>query len=614
MPLQEYFNTRMDAMNHQFKILIAEDSKLERQILRNNLVSWGYQVYEAVNGKDAIEMFDAVEPDLVILDGIMPEMDGYAVCEYLQEQRKRSKTPIILITAYDNEEAVERAFAAGAGEYLTKPVYWNVLKYRLKRILLAKQAEVALGKSEEKLQGILNNAVVGIGMLDNRGSCIYANQKIAEMLGYSIEQLLTISLKKIIHPDDWSATREQAKKMLNKESQEYHSEERYVRKDQSIFWARLSASVVYDEDHEIKCIIGILIDITDRKVMDAQIGLQNQYLLALNEVSLQLLNRLDLDDVLAMIVTHAVKLFNHASGSLYVLQPNANSTEVELKFAVGFEENYIGATQHKDKGIIGEVFATGKTIIVYDYQNWEKRISCHNVDYSGTFIGMPLFSDHNVVGVIYIFIDEPGWICTEEQRFLLERFIGLASIAYDNAVLYKMAQEEITERKLVEEKLRYMSMHDSLTGLYNRTYFEEELKRISRGRYQSVGVIVCDVDGLKTVNDTLGHAFGDALIITASIALRQACRQGDTVARIGGDEFVVLLPGAEIKAIQEVCQRIDEKMQRCGTKTNGKIVRLSVGWALHNGQGLDMKALFKEADKKMYNDKMLHKSNEVNKV
>jgi diguanylate cyclase (GGDEF)-like protein/PAS domain S-box-containing protein len=604
----------MDAMNHQFKILIAEDSKLERQILRNNLVSWGYQVYEAVNGKEAIEMFDAVEPDLVILDGIMPEMDGYTVCEFLQEKRKRCKTPIILITAYDNEEAVERAFAAGAGEYLTKPVYWNVLKYRLKRILLARQAEIALGKSEEQLQGILNNAVVGIGMLDNRGNCIYANQKITEMLGYSLEELSNISLKQVIHPDDWIATLEQARKMFNKERQEYHSEKRYVRKDRSIFWARLSASVVFDEDYEIKCIIGILIDITDRKVMDAQISLQNQYLLTLNEVSLQLLNRLDLDDVLAMIVTHAVKLFDNASGSLYLLKSNGNGTEVELKFAVGLEESYVGAVQLKDKGIIGEVFATGETIIVNDYQKWNNRINCHNVNYSGVFIGMPLLSDQNVVGVIYIFIDELGWVCTEEQKFLLERFIGLASIAYDNAVLYKMAQEEIAERKLMEDKLRHMSMHDSLTGLYNRTYFEEELQRVSKGRYQSVGVIICDVDGLKVVNDTLGHAFGDALIITAAIALRQACRKGDTVARIGGDEFVVLLPGAETNAIQEVCRRIGEKMQRCGTKTNGKFVRLSVGWAFHKGQGLDMKALLKEADKKMYEDKMLHKTNEISPV
>lgn len=592
-------------MNQRFKILIAEDSKLERRMLRNNLVSWGYQVYEAVNGKEAVAMFDEVNPDLVILDGIMPEMDGYTVCEYLQEQKKRSKTPIILITAYDNEEAVERAFAAGAGEYLTKPVYWNVLKYRIKRILQARQAEIALGKSEEKLRGILNNAVVGIGILNERGNCIYANQRLVDMLGYSLEELYTIHLQQVTHPDDWSKTAKGLRRMFNQEKLEYHVERRCIRKDQTVFWARLSVAVVYDEDHEVHSLLGIMIDITDRKVMDAQISLQNQYLLALNEISLQMLNRLDLDDVLAMIVTHAVKLFENASGSLYLLQDN--HSQVELKFAIGLEEKYIGATQDKNAGLIGEVFCTGESVIVYDYQNWEKRIDCHGLSFYGVFIGMPLFSDKKVVGVIYIYFDNPGWGCTKEERFLLERFIELASVAYDNAILYKLAQEEIGERKLVEEKLRYVSMHDSLTGLYNRAYFEEEFQRISQGTYSSIGIIVCDVDELKVVNDTLGHAFGDALIIAAATALKQACREGDTVARIGGDEFVILLPEADEGTMQEVCQRIGEKVKRCQKHMDGKNVRLSIGWALHKGPGVDRNALFKEADKNMYIDKMLHR-------
>ncbi|MDF2635221.1 MAG: diguanylate cyclase with and sensor [Pelosinus sp.] len=592
-------------MDQRFKILIAEDSKLERLMLRNNLVSWGYQVYEAANGKDAIAMFDEVNPDLVILDGIMPEMDGYAVCEYLQEHKKRNRTPIILITAYDNEEAVERAFAAGAGEYLTKPVYWNVLKYRIKRILQARQAEVALGKSEEKLQGILNNAVVGIGMVDAGGNCIYANQKLVDMLGYSLEELYTIGLKQVAHSDEWPTTSENLRQMVNKERFECHIERRYIRKDQTVFWARLSATVVYDEDHEIESLIGIVIDITDRKAMDAQISLQNQYLLALNEVSLQLLNRLDLDHVLAMIVTHAVNLFHNASGSLYLLQ--SNGSHVELKFAIGLEEKDIGAIQYKDEGIIGEVFRTGETVIMNDYQQWSKRMISCDTEYNGVFICMPLFSDKKVVGVIYIYIDEPGWVCTEEQKFLLERFIGLASIAYDNAILYKLAQEEIAERKLVEGKLRYVSMHDSLTGLYNRTYFEDELQRISNASYDSVGIIVCDVDDLKAANDTLGHAFGDALIIAAATALKQACRKSDTVARIGGDEFVVLLPEPDDQIIQEICQRTGEQIQRRQRSIDGKIMRLSMGWAIHNGPGLDMQELFKEADKNMYCDKMLNK-------
>lgn len=599
-------------MNHQFKILIADDSKLERQILRNNLIAWGYKVYEAANGREALEMFDKIGPDLLILDGIMPEMDGYAVCEHLQQERKRSKTPIILITAYDNEEAVERAFVAGAGEYLTKPVYWNVLKYRIKRILLARQAEIALGKSEEKLQGILSNAVVGIGMLNERGHCIYANQKLVEMLGYSMDELYNITLEQVTHPDDKSVMRRRVKNLIKNKNSEYHIERRYIRKDKTIFWARLSASIVYDEDWKIKSIIGIVIDITDRKVMDAQLSLQNQYLLALNEVSLQLLNRLDLDDVLAMIVTQAVKLFDNASGSLYLLKPS--SVEAELKFAVGKEKDDLGEIRYNNEGILGEVFKTGETIIINDYQNRTDSISGHKWECGGVFIGMPLFSDKRVVGVIYIYINEPGWECTQEQKFLLERFISLASVAYDNAVLYKQAQEEITERKLVEEKLRYMSMHDSLTGLYNRTYFEEEMQRISSRHYKSVGIIVCDVDELKIVNDTLGHAFGDALIVAAATALRRACRIGDRVARIGGDEFVILLPEADSLVVEKVSQEIEGKMKECQLDgaMEGKIVRISIGWAVQTGQNLDIQELFKEADKNMYDDKLRNKRSKLN--
>jgi diguanylate cyclase (GGDEF)-like protein len=117
---------------------------------------------------------------------------------------------------------------------------------------------------------------------------------------------------------------------------------------------------------------------------------------------------------------------------------------------------------------------------------------------------------------------------------------------------------DITDLKLGEEKLKYLSLHDPLTGLYNRIYFEEEMSRIERTRYDRVGIISCDVDGLKFINDTLGHDHGDNLLVAAAKVIRKSFREGDLVARMGGDEFSVILTNTTGPAVENACQRIQE--------------------------------------------------------
>jgi diguanylate cyclase (GGDEF)-like protein len=149
--------------------------------------------------------------------------------------------------------------------------------------------------------------------------------------------------------------------------------------------------------------------------------------------------------------------------------------------------------------------------------------------------------------------------------------------------------------------LTYLSSHDTLTGLYNRAYFDTELDRFGRGRVFPVSLLVADVDGLKTVNDTRGHAFGDALLRKAAVLLSEAFRAEDVVARIGGDEFGAILPGVDSATVQEILARIRTAEAATSGDEDGLPVSFSLGFATAAAADALAGAL-READERMYAD------------
>ena len=162
---------------------------------------------------------------------------------------------------------------------------------------------------------------------------------------------------------------------------------------------------------------------------------------------------------------------------------------------------------------------------------------------------------------------------------------------------------DIQNLKQTEEKLRFLSMHDPLTGLYNRMYFEEEMNRIQSSRFYPVGLLLCDIDGLKLINDTLGHDYGDRLLISASKAIRRGFRESDVVARVGGDEFAILLPNAPLPAVENASKRIHAAIDEYNTGQKVPPLSISCGFAIGMKPSVSMIDLFREADNNMYREK-----------
>ncbi len=145
--------------HHPPLILIVDDDELVRSILCEKVMHDGYQVMTARNGEEALVIYQQIHPDLVLMDGVMPEMDGFECCEQLQQLPGGDLTPVLMITGLDDSESLDRAYAVGAADYITKPIHWAVLRQRVKRVLnqshLHRELEasnLALRQKSEELQ------------------------------------------------------------------------------------------------------------------------------------------------------------------------------------------------------------------------------------------------------------------------------------------------------------------------------------------------------------------------------------------------------------------------------------------------------------------------------
>ncbi len=252
-------------------ILVVDDSQLIRVKLRNVLESDGYSVAEAADGIIALELYGRLNPDMVLLDAIMPEMDGFAVCSRIKKHSPGDSTPVLMVTTLDDEKSVNLAFESGATDYITKPIHWAVLRHRVRRLLRARKAEEMVRVAHDQIKQLLasiTNIFIGV---DPEGRIIMWNAQAEKIFGIPASGVLSKPFKTCKILWDWDKIIGYVAELLEKGGPMRVEEIIYVRPDGKQGLLDITINPLPSDSVKLPGFVIIGSDITEKKKMDTQI-------------------------------------------------------------------------------------------------------------------------------------------------------------------------------------------------------------------------------------------------------------------------------------------------------------------------------------------------------
>lgn len=393
-------------------------------------------------------------------------------------------------------------------------------------------------------------AAVGMAHLAINGKWLRVNRKLCEITGYSEAELLELSFQGVTHPDDLGRDLDQLKELVAGRLASYHTEKRYIRKNGEIIWVALAVSVVWKEDGSPDYGISIIQDIQARK--DAERATETA-----REQYKSLFEQLP-EGVL--LIDENVQVIAHNQEAMRQLE---YSSEELLKLHVwDFEasDDPAAIAQRKQK-----ILENGRDKFDSLYRTRNGRVM--EVDVSIQLVHMP-----------------------------------------DGRPLFQTLFHDITEQKLAAKQIEHLAYHDQLTGLANRRLLQDRLNQAISSvlrRDANIAVLYLDLDNFKDVNDTLGHQAGDILLQAVTQRLLKSIRSEDTLARVGGDEFVIMLndiAGSEDAAT--IAEKIVREMaQPLQLGLDEMRITPSIGISMCPQDARDAEDLLKYADAALYQAK-----------
>jgi len=443
-----------------------------------------------------------------------------------------------------------------------------------------KKSEEELRQSEEKFAGIFKSIPEAAFYQDTKGTILDINPRFTKVFGYTKKEVLGKNIDKIgLYPKGkMKEGKDLTRKTLNEDLTNFETVRQ--NKDGTLIPVRISTSFVKIKD-KVTGLIGLYQDITESKQNEKlQQVLYNISKAANSPISIKQLYKTIHKELGNIIDTT----------NFYIALLDEKKDNIFFPYHVDEEDDNFPISNFSTSNTLTTyVIKTGRSLL-NDNNQYKEMISQGILSPMGSttdksiWLGIPLKIKDKVIGAMVVQSYTNPKLYSKSDIKLLEFVSSQVATAID----------------------KHLSFHDSLTGLYNRAYFEEELERYNFPRYYPLSVVMLDVNGLKVINDTFGHTEGDRLLQHLSQVLASVSRQGDILARIGGDEFAILLPSTTSEEAHNFCERIKKVCHQDKIEPIYLRLNISLGHTTQEGKYKDMNSLLKEADRNMYQDKLFN--------